>query len=135
MEETRKCLIIDDDEDDQEIFMMCLGTVNKNIGCVSAFNGQEAIDMLMSDAGFVPDYIFLDVNMPKMNGIECLRILRHIPNLGNTKIFMYSTTSEKSVLEESIKLGADDYIVKPSKTAELKERLGSIFKIVSGINK
>jgi len=126
MNEPRKCLIIDDDEDDQEIFKMCLRTVNKDINCVGVFNGQEAIDMLKASDEYVPQHIFLDVNMPKMNGIECLRILRHIPELKNTKIFMYSTTSEKSVLEESMKLGAEKYIVKPAKTSELKKILSEI---------
>ncbi len=134
MEEIRKCMIVDDDEDDQEIFKMCLKAVNKDIHCVSAYDGQEAIDMLASNPELAPHFIFLDVNMPKMNGIECLRILQKIPSLRNTKIFIYSTTAEKSALEESKKLGATDYIVKPSKTSVLKEKLGNIFKIVSEIN-
>ena len=128
MEEIKKCMIIDDDEDDQEIFKMCLNSVNKDIQCFSVYDGQEAIDMLMSNSQFTPQYIFLDVNMPKMNGIECLRILQSIPKLKNAKMFMYSTTSDNRIVEESKKLGAIDYIVKPNKTAELKEKLGHIFK-------
>lgn len=124
-------MIIDDDDDDQEIFKMCLQAVNKNIDCISSYNGREAIDMLTSNPEFSPDYIFLDVNMPKMNGIECLKILHKIPRLKHTKIFMYSTTSEKSVLEESRELGAIDYIVKPNKTALLKEKLRNIFSAIS----
>ncbi|MEB2778524.1 response regulator [Algoriphagus sp. D3-2-R+10] len=135
MGEIRRCLMIDDDEDDHELFKMCLKTISKDISCMGVFDGQQAIDLLMSNTGFVPHYIFLDVNMPKMNGIECLRLLRKLPNLRNTKIFMYSTTSEKSVLEESKKLGAKDYIVKPTKTAELKEKLSHIFETGPEIGK
>lgn len=126
--------MIDDDEDDHEIFKMCLKSICKDISCMGVFDGQQAIDLLMSNTGFIPHYIFLDVNMPKMNGIDCLRMLRNIPNLRNTKIFMYSTTSEMNVLEESKKLGAKDYIVKPTKIAELKERLIHIFDTGSEIS-
>ncbi len=129
MEEIRNCLIVDDDEDDQEIFIMCVKMVNEHIHCVSAYDGQQAIDMVTSNTELIPRYIFLDVNMPKVNGIECLRALRGIPRLMATDIYMYSTTSEQSVEEESKKLGASGYVVKPVKTSELKDKLRSIFEL------
>jgi CheY-like chemotaxis protein len=134
MNEQRQCLIIDDDPDDQEIFLMCLRKISNKIDCLTANNGVEAITMLESNEEYIPDYIFLDVNMPKMNGIECLKHLKEIKRLKNTKIFMYSTTSENSIVKKSKKLGADDFIMKPSKTKELKEKLATIFSIVSEIN-
>jgi CheY-like chemotaxis protein len=130
----RKCLIIDDDQDDQEIFLMCVRKVSKDIECLTVDDGVEAIVMLRSDSEYTPDYIFLDVNMPKMNGIDCLKELKKIRRLANTKIFMYSTTSETRVLNESKAFGADDFLVKPSKTSELKDKLYTIFGIVSGMN-
>ena len=128
-----KCLIIDDDLDDQEIFLMCLKKVNTDINCLTMSDGVEAVGVLMSNPGYIPDYVFIDVNMPKMNGIDCLRILKNMPQLQYTKFFMYSTTAEGSAVTESKKLGADDFIVKPARTAELKEKLTTIFKIVSEI--
>jgi CheY-like chemotaxis protein len=127
MQKKVECLIIDDDPDDQEIFLMCLGKVNNEVNCLTKNNGVDAISMLMSNTTYVPDYIFIDVNMPKMNGIDCLRAIRNMQWLRESKIFMYSTTSEGSVLTESRKLGATDFIIKPSKTAELRERLSKIF--------
>ncbi len=115
MQEIRECLIIDDDQDDQEIFLMCLGQINKNINCLAMKDGVEAISMLTSNSEYIPHYIFIDVNMPKMNGIDCLRIIKNMKHLKYTKIFMYSTTSENSTLTESKKLGADDFIIKPPK--------------------
>src|SRR6185369_666400 len=128
MQKIKECLIIDDDLDDQEIFLMCVNKICKNVHCTAMNNGIDAIAFLMLNTGYIPDYIFLDVNMPKMNGMDCLIILKSIATLKNTKILMYSTTSAPSVVAESKKLGADDFIVKPSKTAELMDKLSKIFE-------
>lgn len=133
MRKSRSCLIIDDDDDDQELFIMCLAKIDKNINCTTANNGVDAITMLMT-GDYIPDYIFVDVNMPKMNGIDCLRILKTIDRLQYTRVFMYSTTSDKSSVGQSEQLGAEDFIIKPSSAVELKEKLSEIFKIVSEIN-
>jgi CheY-like chemotaxis protein len=128
------CLIIDDDKDDQEIFVMCANKVSPDIRCSTADDGVEAVALLQSNKNYIPRYIFIDVNMPKMNGIECLSILKNMERLKYSKIFMYSTTSESGTLESSRLLGADEFIIKPSKSAELKEKLSKIFGIVSRIN-
>lgn len=124
-----KSLLIDDDVDDREIFLMCLNSISKDINCRTANNGAAAISLFESQSDYTPDYIFLDVNMPKMNGIECLKALIKFEQLNNTKILMYSTTSEKSVVDECRKLGAYDFVVKPAKTFQLKERLKQVFSI------
>jgi CheY-like chemotaxis protein len=134
MQATKECLIIDDDIDDQEIFLMCVKKINKDINCTTMNNGVDAISMLQSNLQYIPNYVFIDVNMPKLNGIDCLRIIKNIPRLKYSKIFMYSTTSENATVEESMRLGADDFIVKPAKTTELKIKLSKIFEIVSEIN-
>jgi CheY-like chemotaxis protein len=121
-----QCLLVDDDLDDQEVFLLTLKKINKDIECLTANNGVEALSLLKERHAFLPDYIFLDVNMPKMNGIECLRNIKNLEHLNNAKIFMYSTTSETSVLEKSKKLGATDFIVKPASPAVLKETLSVI---------
>lgn len=134
MGRTKSCLIIDDDPDDQEILLMCIRKINRDIKCIAVSNCVEAIILLASDRDFTPDYIFLDVDMPKMSGIDCLKQLKKIERLKGTKILMYSTTSDGQVLNESKRLGANDFIVKPTKTSELKEKLYNIFKLASEIN-
>jgi response regulator of citrate/malate metabolism len=121
------CLLIDDDIDDQEIFIMTINTVNKNINCITANDGAEALILLNDQSQLIPDYIFLDVNMPKVNGVECLKKIKMIARLKNCKIFMYSTTSEKSIVTETKKLGATDFIIKPALTSELEMILSKIF--------
>ncbi len=129
MRRMKNCLLVDDDLDDQEIFEICVKELTSDIKFLAVKNGIEAINLLQSDESYIPDYIFLDVNMPKLNGLDCLKILRANERLLACKIYMYSTTSAHSSLEESKKLGADDFIIKPTKTTELKERLSKIFKI------
>lgn len=90
--------------------------------------------MLSSNDGYFPDYIFLDMNMPKMSSIECLKKIRSISRLSGAKIYMYSTTSEKVSVVESIQQGATDFIIKPSKSADLKDKLANIFQMVNKIN-
>ena len=121
-----QCLLVDDDLDDQEVFLLTLEKINKNIKCFTANDGVEALSILKKDGAVMPDYIFLDVNMPKMNGIECLRNIKNLEHLNNCKIFMYSTTSDQSILEKSKKLGATDFIVKPASPAVLKQTLSVI---------
>ncbi|MDF2454186.1 MAG: response regulator [Cytophagaceae bacterium] len=129
MKRMKNCLLIDDDIDDQEIFEICVQELNPDIKFLAVKNGIEAVSLLKSNDSYTPDYIFIDVNMPKLNGLDCLKILRANERLHACKIYMYSTTSAHSSLEESKKLGADDFIIKPTKTAELKEILSKIFKI------
>ena len=123
------CLLIDDDQDDQEIFLMCLHEIKASIECRTCNSCDDAVSMLESDLTYIPEYIFIDVNMPKKNGLICLGLLKKMEHLCNAKIFMYSTTAESSALETSKKLGAEDFIIKPVRTAELKERLAVIFAV------
>ncbi len=70
-----------DDIDDQEIFTLVLKSVNPSINCVTANDGIEAVTKLMTEASFNPDYIFLDLNMPRMSGKEYLQEIKKIDRL------------------------------------------------------
>ncbi len=121
------CLLIDDDSDDQEIFRICLQQVRPDVSLTVANNGVDALKLLADEVDYVPSIIFLDVNMPRMNGMECLEELRAITRLSKTCIYVYSTTSEESILKRSQELGASDYLIKPIKAYELREMLKKIF--------
>ncbi len=122
------CFLIDDDPDDQEIFLSVLDSIDPSVKCLTAMNGQEAIKKLGS-AEVKPDLIFLDLNMPLMNGkqflvarnllVEC----RHIP------VIILTTSSDRSSMEETRQLGAKDYITKPDKFSAwgqvIKEKLNA----------
>jgi CheY-like chemotaxis protein len=127
MKEKMKVFLIDDDQDDQEIFCMAVESVNKDIMCITVSDCVEALSMLKADKELMPDFIFIDVNMPKMNGIECLTHLVTMEHLKVSKIYMYSTTSEENSVKTCKQLGAIDFIVKPPSIVVLREKLSEIF--------
>ena len=128
MQEKIICFLIDDDDDDQEIFSMALNTIDENIKFVTASDGIEALDKLHIDKAFTPHFIFLDLNMVRMNGRECLREIKKIPRLNNIPVIIYSTSSEQKDITETILLGAADYIVKPPSISILTKRLEQVLR-------
>lgn len=100
---------------------MALREMNAAIDCVSAYSGTEAVNKL--ESGFVPHYIFLDLNMPRMNGKQCLKEIKKMKHLENVPVFMYSTSSDTQIMKETKLMGAADYLVKPPSVTQLTEML------------
>ena len=118
-------LLIDDDQDDQDIFKEAASMVIPGIECMVANDGEQGFAILASSPQ-VPDYIFLDVNMPKMNGKEFLARIKSHPQLKSIPVVVYSTSSHKSELGDYFKLGASNFITKPSEFKLLTTYLKSI---------
>jgi len=116
-----KILLIDDDEDDRDFFQFALEDLNNNITFASAESGYEAFELLQKDK--LPDYIFLDLNMPGMSGRECLIELKNNHSFNSIPVVIFSTSSDPRDVEETKKLGAIDFITKPSKTSDLVNAL------------
>ena len=115
----------DDDGDDRELFAEALNEVNPGIKLVLAANGHELIELL-EDQGGVPDFIFLDINMPVMSGKECLKALRKVDRLRSVPIIMYTTTSNKEEFKNLVLLGAAGCVVKGISFKAIKDSLRSI---------
>lgn len=111
------CFLIDDDVDDQEIFLSVMEDIAPSIHCVTAMNGQEAIKKLSCEE-VKPDVIFLDLNMPLMNGKQFLMARNEMDQLRHIPVIILTTTSDKPSIEETMELGAKDYITKPDKFSE-----------------
>lgn len=126
MSATRTCFLVDDDEEDQEIFLIALKHVNESVKCLTAGNGREAIEILNSTDQVV-DIIFLDLNMPLMNGKQFLRERKKYSSLEHIPVVIFSTSSELADKEETIQLGAQDFITKPSYIADLVSVLSKFF--------
>jgi len=116
-------LLADDDEDDRQFFLEALRSIDPGIECITAKNGKEALTLLQNDFFAAPDFVFLDLNMPMMNGIKCLEEIKKIPALAELRVVLYSTTSEKEFEEQSKKAGAYAFFVKPTRTTELANYL------------
>ena len=82
---------LDDDSDDREFFSYAVKAVHPEIPCVLFENGVELLDF-MEHHQPQPDYIFIDINMPKMNGHECAQEIKLNYPRGETQIVMYSTS-------------------------------------------
>lgn len=123
----KTCLLIDDDVDDQEIFIMALDQLVIQFQCTVANNGNEALQKLKRES-VLPDYIFLDLNMPRMNGKECLKELKKNERLQNIPVIIYTTSSSKADMEDALKLGAAGFITKPFSLKELTDTLTHFFQ-------
>lgn len=122
----KTCLLVDDDEDDKEIFCMALEEADPSIRCYLASDGLEALSML-KDHSFVPDYIFLDLNMPLMSGKECLREIRKQPHLADIPVIIFTTSSSRRDIQDTRELGATAFITKPPLVSALAGKLSDVF--------
>lgn len=127
LHQSKSCLLIDDDEDDKEIFFIALAEANPKVHCFTADDGIQALTML-KDESFVPDYIFLDLNMPLMSGKECLAEIRKRKHLDQTPVIIYSTSASQKDVQETHELGASGFITKPPLLGALIEKLVEVFE-------
>jgi CheY-like chemotaxis protein len=119
-------LIVDDDADDREMFIEVATEINPSCICVQANNGYEAFQLLNKE-NFVPEYIFLDLNMPRMNGKQFLENLKKNDRLRSIPVIIYSTSKMDGDKEEMKRLGAAYFITKPSSMETLKKELEIAF--------
>src|ERR1700712_889169 len=119
------CFLIDDDKDDQEIFMLALEDMNIQVSCFTANDGNEALLKFAQDETFLPDYIFLDLNMPRINGKQCLIEIKKIDHLKDVPVIIYSTSSAQKDKMETEMLGATAFITKPSSISEFTKILST----------
>jgi CheY-like chemotaxis protein len=126
MENSVTFFLVDDDTDDQMIFLTALEEISETIECQYENDGIKALEKLNLDKSFIPDYIFLDMNMPRMNGRECLVEIRKINRLKHVPTFIYSTSVDPRMVEEVKLLGATDVIIKPTSIKKLSTILEGI---------
>ena len=124
-----RCFLIDDDLDDQEIFFMALQQFDSSIRCDFANDGSKAIEQLRADEVNAPHCIFIDMNMPRMDGIECLEQIKKMGHLKGVPVCMFSTSADPTLVGKTNAFGAVDFIVKPADITALSEMLGQFFKI------
>jgi CheY-like chemotaxis protein len=119
-------LNVDDDQEDREFFCEALREIDSSIICLTAKSGTEALAILQNHMP-LPDFIFLDINMPMMDGKQCLKELKTIPELKHIPVIMYSTSTDTREIKECYKLGAEDFLIKPNNYQKLVNDITSIF--------
>jgi CheY-like chemotaxis protein len=109
-------LLADDDADDRSFFEEALEEISLATELTIAKDGVElmtALDEIVTEEPPPPHVIFLDINMPRKNGIECLKEIRENPRKKNIPIVIFSTTANEKAIETTYSLGANCYICKP----------------------
>lgn len=125
---TKKLILLaDDDLDDTELFCEALADIDSDIVCQYAGDGGELLKKL-DDLDEKPELIFLDLNMPVMNGWECLKLIKEDPRYCHIPVIVISTSSHKKEVARALDMGALCYFVKPSNFSELKRILEMITK-------
>jgi CheY-like chemotaxis protein len=110
--------LADDDEDDREIFVDVLNQIDHSIVCITANDGEAALEKLKNNS-LKPDYIFLDVNMPRVGGRQCLNEIKRIDALKDIPVYMYSTTISDKIIAETKSMNLVSFITKPTSMREL----------------
>jgi CheY-like chemotaxis protein len=117
-------LLVDDDADDQYVFKDALQNVDASITVETAVDGIDALQKLAENKA-APQLIFLDLNMPRMNGKSFLKEIKLSQALQSIPVIVYSTSSNPVDIEETKALGAKDFIIKPNSYNELCEVLAT----------
>jgi len=122
----KRFLLVDDDNDDRELFSEALATVNPIIICDLAADAEEALLKLDSREFDSPDVIFLDINLPVMTGWQFLTKLKSQEQYKDIPVIMYSTSNNQRDRDTAKDLGALCFITKPSAFKKLQNTLDVI---------
>jgi CheY-like chemotaxis protein len=122
-----KVLIIDDDEDDRELFRYALSNVNSHVTCVEAIDGEDGLRLLQKNSS-KPDYIFLDLNMPRIDGILFLKKMRRDCKLRDIPVIVYTTSKFQNDKEKCVELGAVHFITKPTTLTEIEAAISFVLE-------
>lgn len=128
-----RILLVDDDLDDRELFEMALRELRLDADIRTARDGVDALEQLGDAATPVPDIIFLDLNMPRMDGRQLLTRLRGLERYRDVPVVMYSTSSVNAERLSAQRLGATDYLVKPNTFTALCRDLKDVIRLQLGV--
>lgn len=121
--------LADDDEDDCLLFEDALREVCSQTDLATANDGIELMDFLNNEVPPSPDVIFLDLNMPRKNGFECLEEIRKIKRFKDIPVVIFSTTGEEEAINRLYDQGAHFFIKKPGSFPKLKSAIQKILSI------
>ena len=120
----KKILLIDDDEDEQWIFTEALKEISNSITCLYAITAKEGLELSKQS---LPDYIFIDINMPFSNGLQCLELIKSDDRLKEIPVIIYSTGINNTVIYAAMNKGAFACIKKENTIDDLAKKLKILF--------
>ena len=117
-------LLIDDDKEEYQILSSVLEIMDKAYKCTWANDAEQAFAFLEQS---LPHYIFVDLNMPKTDGLTCIKAIRAIKKLQEVPVILYSNSIDEQVRTEALQLGTNYILRKNGSLAELLQRLEALF--------
>ncbi len=124
----KNVFLVDDDIDDQLFFTDALKEIDETIECTIANNGKEALEKLRK-LDVLPEILFLDLNMPFMNGYECLSELKAEARLSEIPVVIFTTSNDPKDAELTHQLGANVFLSKPNEFTLLRPKLERILRL------
>lgn len=121
-------LLADDDEDDRLFFKEAFEEIKIQTIVNTVIDGVELIKYLLMPNVILPHVLFLDLNMPRKSGLECLREIKSDNRLKEIPVAIYSTSASEEDVEETFVQGANVYIKKPSDFNTLKK---IVFEVIT----
>ena len=125
-------LLADDDADDRDLFCEALATIDASIKCYCATDGNKVLEILQNKELINPQIIFLDINMPGMNGWECLTLLKDKEEYKHIPVVIYSSSTNQSEAKKALDLGALCFFTKPIYFKELEDILNVFLTNLDG---
>jgi DNA-binding response OmpR family regulator len=126
----RYIYLADDDSDDRDFFADALLEADSDAVLKQFHDGMYLMDALLALSNSdLPEFIFLDINMPRKSGLECLEEIRIHKNLKDVPVIMLSTSNDPENINKASEMGAAFYAVKPSSYEKLKTMLESILNM------
>ncbi|MBP1223815.1 response regulator [Flavobacterium sp. 1355] len=123
--ENYNLLLADDDEDDCAFFKEALEELHLPVSIVTVNDGVQLMDFLLGNLDNLPDVLFLDLNMPRKNGTECLTEIKEIEKLQKLPVIIFSTSLDVNIVDSMYEKGAMHYIRKPGDFTQLKKVIGN----------
>ena len=114
-------LLADDDVDDCVFFREALNELHLATKLIAVHDGEQLMQLLNDETYHLPDVLFLDINMPRKNGFECLSVIKLSAKLQRLPVIMFSTSFEQEVVNRLYKSGAQYFIRKPSEFSQFKK--------------
>lgn len=127
--EPLKIVLADDDKSDRANFIDAFEELKMKTNVFTVKDGVELMDYLTKNETPVPYILFLDLNMPRKNGHECLKEIRKNEKLKHIIVVIYSTSSSEKDIEETLINGANVYLTKPNDFSTLKQVLDKILRV------
>ncbi|WP_127138785.1 response regulator [Flagellimonas oceanensis] len=121
--------LADDDEDDRQFFQDAIEDISIKTKLSLLNDGQELMDYLNLPNVVLPNLVFLDLNMPIKNGMQCLKEIRANADLDKVCIAIYSTSCSENDIEDTFVNGANIYLNKPNNFNKLRDSIEKVLQI------